>query len=642
MYNQTLLVIKWNDGASFKILPYGYQDSEPTNILSSSNNVVVFGSPAEHDSELSTLSFKSDPDSIFFPIRFLENKDYQLIIKIPQEIYRCKELKQISGSEIWPFLNQNLFNCVKIVQPNLWVASKDGKSTYIPTFFNPKSHVGTVDLSIIDQNHSLFTEVLSSKINYEFDYKQLLSDIADEHLNLIFNLESASGIHLKSHSESSPDLLTSIFHLRRIFSSEELPSAVETILSSPIKSLQVYEEYCRPGQPIIMHPETINKRVQKLSFKKGGGFGRIMKGYTPTKLINKTKKESLDIKENQYIKSFLQNIENLLFQMNHAAEIEKKRLLQSEIENWIDLVADWLSAELWRNVGNLDIPPFNSQHLQRASGYRDILRYDLEIREALKLPWHQPAYSYPVNAIGDTKPIYDLYEYWCYFNIRNILIELYGQDLSLGKNFLIPSASGLSMKLGKDSDGSRAIFKTHFGKNETYIYLFYNKIFNSIYEDEWGGWSGSYTVEFEPDISIAIKTDRNVHWINFDAKYRLDNVFRNINKSEYEFELADTRNRYKDNYKKDDLNKIHCYRDALLGTRGAYILYPGKKVAKSADMPFVRTSKPAIKEKLFPNVGAFSLRPMYKREQKKVIKKFLENSIRLLANSKSYQEETGL
>ena len=46
-----------------------------------------------------------------------------------------------------------------------------------------------------------------------------------------------------------------------------------------------------------------------------------------------------------------------------------------------------------------------------------------------------------------------------------------GEVVSLGKNFLVPTKSGLSMQLGKDSDGSRGIFKAFFGGKETYIYL---------------------------------------------------------------------------------------------------------------------------------------------------------------------------
>lgn len=66
------------------------------------------------------------------------------------------------------------------------------------------------------------------------------------------------------------------------------------------------------------------------------------------------------------------------------------------------------------------------------------------------------------------------------------------------------------------------------------------------------GYSGS----FYPDVVL---TTPNGMWV-FDAKFRLDR------KGECDFAKA------------DDVHKMHAYRDALVGCRGAYVVHPGDEM----------------------------------------------------------------
>ena len=100
-------------------------------------------------------------------------------------------------------------------------------------------------------------------------------------------------------------------------------------------------------------------------------------------------------------------------------------------------------------------------------------------------------------------------------------------------------------------------------------------------------WEGSYTASFAPDYSISITVTEGAavqkHWLHFDAKYRLEpaevvqilhdsgaDVMADADDDEIGYEQEISRL-----HRREDLFKMHTYRDGILGTRGAYILFPG-------------------------------------------------------------------
>lgn len=67
----------------------------------------------------------------------------------------------------------------------------------------------------------------------------------------------------------------------------------------------------------------------------------------------------------------------------------------------------------------------------------------------------------------------------------------------------------------------------------------------------------SYSVKLRPDYTLSISFAEKTFLIHFDAKYKLDI------KSE--------------DYKNQDVVKMHSYKDAIEDTIAAYVLYPGRK-----------------------------------------------------------------
>ncbi|MBZ1530347.1 hypothetical protein J3323_10875, partial [Leuconostoc mesenteroides] len=67
--------------------------------------------------------------------------------------------------------------------------------------------------------------------------------------------------------------------------------------------------------------------------------------------------------------------------------------------------------------------------------------------------------------------------------------------------------------------------------------------------------STSYSVEFRPDFTLEIISDQNKKcYYHFDSKFRISNYGSSKN---------------------DDIVKMHSYRDGIVGTIGAFVLFPG-------------------------------------------------------------------
>ena len=110
-------------------------------------------------------------------------------------------------------------------------------------------------------------------------------------------------------------------------------------------------------------------------------------------------------------------------------------------------------------------------------------------------------------------------------------------------------------------EGKAQKFNLNINDKKIIIYLYYNKTFNkknSIFK--------SYSVEYRPDYSLIVNipimneygySNHKKYVIHFDAKYKLD-----INS---------------ETFKNEDIVKMHAYKDAIVGTIGAYVIYPGEK-----------------------------------------------------------------
>ena len=227
---------------------------------------------------------------------------------------------------------------------------------------------------------------------------------------------------------------------------------------------------------------------------------------------------------------------------------------------------------------------------------------------------------------GELKPVWHLYQIWCCIQLVKSTNVACGrpEDESIEKIFAVSDWRS-DIRSGKKPIVSWSV---NAESGPVSVDLFYNKEFNSSATKN-GMWDGSYSLAYYPDISIAINSRLGKNWLHFDAKYRVDR------KSFVSSARADRA-------KSGDIEKMHTYRDALLGTRGSYVLYPSTDAEVKI---FIRHADEGYRESnSLPSIGAFPLHPgdgQRAADQRQNLSDFIIEAISALSNLK-YQEETGL
>jgi hypothetical protein len=192
-----------------------------------------------------------------------------------------------------------------------------------------------------------------------------------------------------------------------------------------------------------------------------------------------------------------------------------------------------------------------------------------------------------VYAAG-SKHVAKLYEYWLFFKLIEAVKETFSIHSEEYKKLINKTDDklGLQLKEGKQI----ALNGTYLSKErELSIQFSYNKTFGANKELSK---EGSWTRTMDPDYTLSIwpkeledteaeKKEQIVH-IHFDAKYKVQNKEDNSK------------------FKREDVIKMHAYKDAIRRTGGSYILYPG-----TDDKP---TTFKGFHEVL-PGLGAFAIRP---------------------------------
>lgn len=106
----------------------------------------------------------------------------------------------------------------------------------------------------------------------------------------------------------------------------------------------------------------------------------------------------------------------------------------------------------------------------------------------------------------------------------------------------------------------------------------------------------------------------------------------------YELELSRV-------HKQEDLFKMHTYRDGILSTRGAYVLFPGDSVGGRTTEPkpnlFVRHPQAlgGGTNHRIPSVGAFDFAPGGSAAQGAAIADLIAAVLEVAASGKQYTEE---
>ncbi len=274
---------------------------------------------------------------------------------------------------------------------------------------------------------------------------------------------------------------------------------------------------------------------------------------------------SLDTPENRFVKMVLTRCSKDITHFKKCAEQEdglrnnSGRLSKSfydELDSWKRPLEQLLNRPLFAEVGSYDGQSSESLVLHQRDGYSGVYRIWQELKLYLDVFGQDAAIS--------MKSIAELYEVWCFLEVRRLLLTLGFEEVSQSKSAM--KSKGLEKSLNEgfkaafhleraDGINIRLAHEPPFSKPKD------NKpSFDKIY---------SWNSQQIPDILLeaTFASGEKVHWI-FDAKYRIAN----------------------DGCAPDDaINQMHRYRDALIHIHkaddggheksrpilGAYVLYPG-------------------------------------------------------------------
>lgn len=369
---------------------------------------------------------------------------------------------------------------------------------------------------------------------------------------------------------------------------------LKVITQAPHSRLQSYVSYSKADRLKGRLPQRLSEKVKEDIKSK-----QLAKRYKVEK-----RQLSVNTPENRFIKMVVTNskkciakFENKLREANKVPD--KQRLSSSflnELQEWQKPLQKTLNQTFFKEVSTYTGLNSESLVLQQKTGYSAVYRVWQELKYYLDVFEKQSSVS--------MKSVAEIYEVWCFLEIRNILInELRFKDKTKKLNNLQLN-DFLEYQL-KDGFAGAFEFEREDGLKAR---LAHEPRFTKK-----GKPIKSYLVSQEPDIVLEVTlpkpNSKRFIWI-FDAKYRIK-----TKQGRYDEDNIDATDFVPD----DAINQMHRYRDALIHINkesqsdsisksrpifGAFALYPGyfKQEANPQSNPYAE----AIHE---IGIGAFALLP---------------------------------
>jgi len=476
----------------------------------------------------------------------------------------------------------------------------------------PGIYVGTLTFFIskdgfIDEEFPIYLEVLATKFNndlnksYRENYRFMLESIAEKCTELLTQIDSPVNQHFEPDFENNYKTTYQRFaFIQSLISSKEFNEAIHKIQSSPNtkwekqSELQDVRKSHRPNNQTIRQLISLKNRFpipENHYLSKQYGIKDI-----PFKIQNSSRVEIFDTPENRFIKyilevflKFCNDCEKCFSEKKFIRAQKEAAALQKNLDNH-------LNHSFFKEVSKATTLQLNNPVLQRKSGYCEILKFWLMFGLAAKLIWKGGESVYEAGK----RDIAKLYEYWVFFQLLDIVSEIFKLEKTVVDKLIEKTRDGFGLKI---KSGKHIAIKGEFQSKGRCLKVEFNYNRTFSYSDDHIK-QGSWTSSMRPDYTLSLwptnftseeaeAQELMVH-IHFDAKYRIDRkgIFGDEDNTEKKVELNGT-------WKRDDLLKMHSYRDAIRRTQGAYVLYPGE------DDPV----KYSGYREILPGLGAFVIKP---------------------------------
>jgi len=345
---------------------------------------------------------------------------------------------------------------------------------------NFRNSIGNTEFIVKSKGNDLFKliiKVFPTKIDYEEDYKQLMEDINKEVYNLSFDFLKRTFQEMSITDQSK-------------ISDSEFFSILINIFDLFLKAFRRVDNQTHHKLEKI----TIIKRASKVKkvSKKGikwlnqnSKFYNIETGL-PTKFLDVDKKITYDTFENKFVKWMIKDV------IHYSGSADKKVLEKIE---YIDRkLKSLIYLTFLKNVGDIYKLDSLSLVLQMAPGYRDLYKYYVMLKKGLTIESDLFKLS-----MKDTA---ELYEYWCFLKINQILREEY--EL-ISEDIVKFNYSGINVSLRK---GKKSIINYINPKTKEKFKLAYNK-FESSETTAYNKFESSETTDQKPDYILELQKNNS-------------------------------------------------------------------------------------------------------------------------------------
>lgn len=588
-----------NEIGSLTVSSIDYKGEDKSNINISHEIVLENVPTVEEPDNLTPIQYCPDIGANFAELMFLEETEYQILFESKDTYADYDVLYSLTK------MNDNHFKPFRF--------ELGDKNTYkIAGTLNFRSYVGKSFLDVRkDGTNSIKIpiEVRSKKMDYFSQYSAMIADLSQHSLSLIFEVNSPLYQEFELDYRQKETYYEDFMFLEYLFREENLPAIFEYLSKNLHSQLKNHTETVPISFASNVNQNTLKNIISKpnklVKVDSDLEISQKLNGYLPYEIEQTKHEDIIDIPENRFFKYFLELIRDLVEKL---LESSKEGYIQDKLLYFRDEIGYFLSSKFFNHISAMEYVPFNSQILQKKEGYREIFQYFLMLEFSFRLSWDEINNQFK----GFEKKLSELYEYWCYFKLLKVLNDLSIRKINFEDVFKINKDNwSISIKKGVKS---RKSFVLMLYGHEIEIELFYNLRFSE------GSKYRSYSLAFKPDYTLLVTIDGITNYIHFDAKYRseleINDDDSDIDKKIDERDSIEETDRI---FKEGDIYKMHTYKDSILTTEGAYVLYPGNKTKQ-----FFESNT------IIPSVGAFSLTPGNDEIEENNLEMFIKNVLKTL------------
>lgn len=512
---------------------------------------------------------------------------------------------------------------------------------------------------------SALIDVRSLKLDYRSEYRGMLRSIAARMADLVADSRSSTKTSFRSTFEERSDsgwFQVQLELLREVLESVEFSAAMQRILAFPHEKLE-HEQESVSVERSFRWSEKATQALATSPTRCALPSGHPLRALglksiaTAVPVIKKT--PTVDTPENRFIKHALLDF--------HAFLSRAESVFKAAPGNWstaADLsqrlslgVEQWLSRPLFKEVESLTAVPLGSPVLQRKPGYREVLRWWLRFRTAAELSWKGGEDLFHAGQ----RNVAELYEYWLFFQLLDWFCDRFGNGIKPPLEQLVEGLDGEFPNLRVKKKIPLGPFTGTFSSacRPLHAEFSYNRQFDVVDSRELGG---SWTRKMHPDYTLTLwpayvgmaaadaakfaESQESLVHLHLDAKYRVESIAALFGeRTSEDIDEEDTKRSGK--YKRQDLLKMHAYRDAIKRSEGAYVLYPGNDQSRASQFHEAGSGSARWPHtmrgfhEILPGLGAFAISPDEHGEAKGLaeLSKFLDEILINLSDRSSLREQ---